>query len=219
MYFGSYISQYGKIKKAEIDCNKSELSPILIYTNANYSFEIPANINTTSIVYDLREFILPEQNTNIFDCKELLDYHIQAVINQRPHRNQLFKGKSPNELWQENYVQQELPNKKHLIDMCLRSKKPLKYGKNGIYDSVTERTYYGDWMPLCTSKSMYLKRDIYSEDDGFLYDGEDQRGLDYAYILPYSPALWKTPEQRELVRQAMERKKRAWKIQNLFLKI
>lgn len=218
MYFGSYISQYGKIKKAEIDCNKSELSSILIYTNANYSFEIPANINTTSIVYDLREFIPPEQNTNIFDCKELLDYHIQAVINQRPHRNQLFKGKSPNELWQENYVQQELPNKKHLIDMCLRSKKPLKYGKNGIYDSVTERTYYGDWMPLCTSKSMYLKRDIYSEDDGFLYDGEDQRGLDYAYILPYSPALWKTPEQRELVRQAMERKKRAWKNTKSFLK-
>ena len=74
-------------------------------------------------------------------------------------RNQLFKGKSPNELWQENYVQQEFPNKKHLINMCLRSKKPLKYGKNGIYDSVTERTYYGGWMPLCTSKSMYLNID------------------------------------------------------------
>lgn len=218
MHLGSYISQYGKIKKAEIDYNKSELSPILIYTNANYSFEIPANINTTSIVYDLREFIPPEQNTNIFDCKELLDYHIQAVINQRPHRNQLFKGKSANELWQENYVQQELPNKKHLIDMCLKSKKPLKYGKNGIYDSVTERTYYGDWMPLCTSKSMYLKRDIYSEDDGCLYDGENQKFLGEAYVLKPASALWKTPEEQEQVKIAIERKRRAIKILNLFLK-
>lgn len=35
--------------------------------------------------------------------------------------------------------------------------------------------------------------------------------------MPYSPALWKTPEQRELVRQAMERKKRAWKNTKSFL--
>jgi hypothetical protein len=44
-------------------------------------------------------------------------------------------------------------------------------------------------MPLCTSNSMYLKRDIYSEDDGFLYDGNDQRGLGFAYVLKPVPAL------------------------------
>ena len=218
MHFDSYIAQTGKIKKAEIDCNRMELTPILIYLDANYSFEIPRNINTTSVVYDLREFIPPTSNTDLFGCKELLDYHIQTIVNQRIHRNQLFKGKSSNELWQENYVQQELPNKKCLIDMCLRSKNPLKYGKNGIYDSVTERTYTGDWMPLCTSKSMYLKRDIYSEDDGFLYDGEDQSGLGYAYILQPVPALWRTPEDREKLRQALAWKKRAFKNTKSFLK-
>lgn len=87
-----------------------------------------------------------------------------------------------------------------------------------IYDSVTERTYTGDWMPLCTSKSMYLKRDIYSEDEGFLYDGEDQSGLDYAYILQSVPALWRTPEDREKLRQAFAWKKRAWKNTRAFLK-
>lgn len=165
MHFDLYIAQTGKIKKADINCNKNELTPILIYTDARYSFKIPANINTTSIVYDIREFVPSKPDTNIFDCKELLDCHIQAIINQRVHRNQLFHGKSPNELWQENYVQQELLNKKALIDMCLRSKNPLKYGKNWIYDSVTERTYTGDWMPLCTSKSMYLKRDKKVKED------------------------------------------------------
>ena len=218
MQFDSYISQTGKIKKAEINCNKSNLTPILIYTGARYSFEIPTNINTASIAYDLREFIPPEPNTNLFDCKNLLDYHIQAIVNQRIHRNQLFNGKSPNELWQESYVQQELPDKKYLIGMCLRSKNPLKYGRNGIYYSVTDRTYTGDWMPLCTSKSMYLRRDIYSEDDGFLYDGEDQRGLGSAFILPSVPALWQTPEDREKLRQAFAWKKRALKLTKSFLK-
>jgi len=217
MRFDSYIAQTGKIKKAEIACNKSELIPILIYTNAHYSFEIPTNINTTSIAYDLREFIPPEPNTSLFDCKELLDYHIQAIINQKIHRNQLFKDKSPNELWQASYVQQELPNKKYLIDMCLRSKKPLKYGKNGIYDSVTDRTYTGDWMPLCTSKSMYLRRDIFSKDNGYLYDGKDERGLGEVYIFPSVPALCRTSEDFELLRQAMAIKKRALKNTKSFI--
>ena len=64
---------------------------------------------------------------------------------------------------------------------------------------------------------MYLKRDIYSEDEGFLYDGEDQRGLDYAYILPSVPALWRTPEDREKLRQAFAWKKRALKNTKAFL--
>jgi len=217
MHFDSYIAQTGKIKKVDINCKRNELTPILIYTGASYSFDIPVNINTTSITYDLRELTPPEPNTSMFDFKEILDNHVEKIINQRVHRNSLFKGKNPNQLWQENYVQQELPNKKHLVDMCLRSKNPLKYGKNGIYDSVTKRTYWGDWMPLCTSRSMYLRRDIYSEDDGFLYDGEDQRGLHYAYVLNAVPALWKTKEERELVRIAMERKKRALKNTKSFL--
>ena len=217
IHFDSYIAKTGKLKKADISCNQDKLLPILIYSGANLIFDVPANVNNASITYDIREFVPPNPNTNIFDFKKQLDEYVE-VINNKIHRNQIFKNKSPEQLWQEGYIQQDLPDKKCLIDMCLRTSKPIKYQKNGIYDSVTERTYYGDWMPLCTSKSMYLKRDIYSEDDGFLYDGEDQRGLDYAYILPYSPALWKTLEQRELVRQAMERKKRAWKNTKSFLK-
>lgn len=102
--------------------------------------------------------------------------------------------------------------------MCLRSRNPLKFWKNGIYASVTDRNYWGDWMPLCTSNSMYLKRDIYSEDDGYLYDGKDKRGLGFAYVLKPVPALCKTPEEREQLRFAMERKKRAFNNVKSFLK-
>ena len=62
-----------------------------------------------------------------------------------------------------------------------------------------------------------MKRDIYSEDDGFLYDGEDQRGLGSAYVLKAVPALWKTEEERELVKQEIARKKRALKNTHSFL--
>ena len=217
VHFDSYIAKTGKVKKAGITYNRDKLLPILFYSRASLIFDVPVNVNTCSITYDLKEFMLPNPNTNIFDFKEILDYHVQAIINQRIHRNQLFNGKSSNELWQENYEQQELPNKESLIDMCLRTKKPIKYQKNGIYDSVTNRHYWGDWMLLCTSKSMYLKRDIYSEDDGFLYDGEDQRGLGSAYVLKAVPALWKTEEERELVKQEIARKKRALKNTHSFL--
>ena len=133
------------------------------------------------------------------------------------HRNQIFKNKSPEQLWQEGYIQQDLPDKKCLIDMCLRTSKPIKYQKNGIYDTVTNRHYWGDWLPLCTSKSMYLKRDIYSEDDGCLYDGENQKFLGEAYVLKPASALWKTPEEREQVKIAIERKRRAIKNTKSFL--
>lgn len=217
-HFDSYITMTGNIKKANIDCNKHELVKITIYTGASYDFDIPTNINAKLMRYDLREFEGVDWDTDIFEFKQILDYHIETVINEKQHRNMLYKRKSPNQLWKETYTQQELPDKDDLIHMCLRSKKPLKYGKNGIYDSVTGRHYWGDWMPLCTSSSMYLKRDIYSEDDGYLYDGDDQSGLGFAYVLKPVPALWKTPEEREQVSFAMERKKRAYNNTKSFLK-
>lgn len=217
-HFDSYTAMTGKIKKAKIDCNKQKLFKISVFSGASFDFNIPINVNAKSIGYDLREFEPPEADTNIFELKEMLDYHIQAIVNQRAQRNKLFQGKSPNQLWQETYTQQELPDRDDLIGLCLRSKHPLKFGKNGIYDSVTDRHYWGDWMPLCTSNSMYLKRDIYSEDDGFLYDGNDQRGLGFAYVLKPVPALWKTQEEREQLRLAIERKKRAFNNVKSFLK-
>ncbi len=191
-HFDSYTTMTGRTKKTEIDCNKQELVKISIYTDASYDFNIPINVNAKLIRYDLREFDGVAQDTNIFEFKKMLDYHIETAINQRPQRNQLYKRKSPNQLWGEDYTRQKLLHKEALIDMCLRTKNPLKYGKNGIYDSVTDRHYWGDWLPMCISSSMYLKRDIYSEDDGYLYDGDDQRGLGFAYILKPVPALCKT---------------------------
>ena len=217
MHFDSYIARTGKIKKAEINCDRTKLVRIGIYTNASYSFYIPDNINTTSINFDLKELEFPDPNTSIFDFKEFLDYHVQAIINQRTHKNKHFNGKSPNELWLENYVQQELPDKKYLVDLCLRSKNPLKIGRNGIYDSVTQRWYWGDWISFCTSRTMYLKRDIFSKDNGYLYDGKDGRRLGEVYIFPSVPALCRTPEDFELLRQAMAIKKRALKNTKSFL--
>ena len=216
IHFDSYIAKTGKLKKADISCNQDKLLPILIYSGANLIFDVPANVNNASITYDLREFVPPNPNTNIFDFKKQLDEYVE-VINNKIHRNQIFKNKSPEQLWQEGYIQQDLPDKKCLIDMCLRTSKPIKYQKNGIYDTVTNRHYWGDWMPLCTSKSMYLKRDIYSEDDGCLYDGENQKFLGEAYVLKPASALWKTPEEQEQVKIAIERKRRAIKNTKSFL--
>ena len=216
IHFDSYIAKTGKLKKADISCNQDKLLPILIYSGANLIFDVPANVNNASITYDLREFVPPNLNANIFDFKKQLDEYVE-VINNKIHRNQIFKNKSPEQLWQEGYIQQDLPDKKCLIDMCLRTSKPIKYQKNGIYDTVTNRHYWGDWLPLCTSKSMYLKRDIYSEDDGCLYDGENQKFLGEAYVLKPASALWKTPEEREQVKIAIERKRRAIKNTKSFL--
>ncbi len=216
IHFDSYIAKTGKLKKADISCNQDKLLPILIYSGANLIFDVPANVNNASITYDLREFVPPNPNTNIFDFKKQLDEYVE-VINNKIHRNQIFKNKSPEQLWQKGYIQQDLPYKKCLIDMCLRTSKPIKYQKNGIYDTVTNRHYWGDWMPLCTSKSMYLKRDIYSEDDGCLYDGENQKFLGEAYVLNPASALWKTPEEQEQVKIAIERKRRAIKNTKSFL--
>ena len=216
IHFDLYIAKTGKLKKADISCNQDKLLPILIYSGANLIFDVPANVNNASITYDLREFVPPNLNANIFDFKKQLDEYVE-VINNKIHRNQIFKNKSPEQLWQEGYIQQDLPDKKCLIDMCLRTSKPIKYQKNGIYDTVTNRHYWGDWLPLCTSKSMYLKRDIYSEDDGCLYDGENQKFLGEAYVLKPASALWKTPEEREQVKIAIERKRRAIKNTKSFL--
>lgn len=72
MHFDSYIARTGKIKKADINCDRTKLVRIGIYTNASYSFYIPDNINTTSINFDLKELEFPDPNTSIFDFKEFL---------------------------------------------------------------------------------------------------------------------------------------------------
>ena len=72
IHFDSYIAQTGKLKKADISCNQDKLLPILIYSGANLIFDVPANVNNASITYDLREFVPPNPNTNIFDFKKQL---------------------------------------------------------------------------------------------------------------------------------------------------
>jgi hypothetical protein len=91
------LNRFGS--KADISCNQDKLLPILIYSGANLIFDVPANVNNASITYDLREFVPPNPNTNIFDFKKQLDEYVE-VINNKIHRNQIFKNKSPEQLWQ-----------------------------------------------------------------------------------------------------------------------
>jgi len=114
-HFDSYTTMTGNIKKANIDCNKQELVKISIYTDANYDFGILTNVNAKPMRYNLREFEGAAQDTDIFGFKQILDYHIETVINKRQHRNMLYKRKSPNQLWIENYTQQELPDKEYVF--------------------------------------------------------------------------------------------------------
>lgn len=214
--FSNYINSVGKILNADINCYDAGLRTTMFCTKTDITDNIPQSLNIKSISKDLKLVENMQSEMNLYEFKALLDDYIDKIINKKVFRTKLLSGKTPDDLWNEEYVKPILPSKDALVHLCLRNKNPVQVIRNGIFDSFTGKTYWGDWMYYYIGGNVFIRRDIYSDDKAYAYRA-DGRGIGYVEVLPSVPALAKDEKGRALLKKEMERKRKMLKIAKSYL--
>ena len=100
----------------------------------------------------------------------------------------------------------------------MRTEKAVKIGRNGVYDSQFDVTYWDEWMIFEKGRKVFIRRDIEDNEEALIYDDKTWKLLGKGTILQPIPFLARTPEEREILRNALERKNREKKIIKSFIK-
>ena len=94
----------------------------------------------------------------------------------------------------------------------------IEIGRNGIYDSITGKTYWSKKVGLSTGKKVFFRRDIYSDDDIAVYEAHNEKFYDFARHIPLTPALAKNLEDKAIVQDSIKRKRWVLKQVKSYLK-
>ncbi len=216
--FHSYINSVGKLKKADIKFSTFRINGAMASIGINTKFILPKILNIKSIAIDLKNLEKPKADINLFELKNVLDDYIENSINKKYFRSKALAGLNPNKFWDKTYLQQTYLDKNELKFLCKRNANMVKIGRNGIYDSITGKTYWSKKVGLSTGKKVFFRRDIYSDDDIAVYEAHNEKFFDFARYIPPTPALANTLEDKAIVRDSIKRERWVLKQVKSYLK-
>ena len=75
------------------------------------------------------------------DFKPLFDDFIENFLNKKSSKSKVLKGKSPDEIWGNEFAVKRAISKDALKLFCMRTSKNISIGRNGVYDSQLQLTY------------------------------------------------------------------------------
>ena len=114
----------------------------------------------------LKDEIKADKIMQFDDFKTLFDDFITNYLNKKPSNGKALNGKSPDELWSEEFAVKKIIAKDALKLFCMRTSREVSIGRNGVYDSQLQLTYWGEWMISEKGRKVFIRRDInaYQED-------------------------------------------------------
>lgn len=146
-----------------------------------------------------------------------MDEFISTILNKMPSQGKVLQGMSPDELWNKEVREIRKVSRDALKLFCMRTSKPLKIGKNGVYDSEAGQFYWGEWMSGRTGQYVYLRRDPKAWQEAWCFnESDDFIGIAVMGAMT-APALARTDVEKAELREAIAMKKRAKKITKSFI--
>lgn len=150
------------------------------------------------------------------EFKEIFDDFIVNVLNKMPSQGKNHKGKSPEELFAEEFTEKRIVSKDALILFCKRTSRELSVTQNGVRDSELQITYWADWMLGVKGEKVYLRRDVKNYAEAWIFRSSDDELLGTAHIKELAPALAKEEISKEQFREIISDKKRGRKIEKAY---
>jgi len=161
------------------------------------------------------------KNNDIDTIEEMtaaVDLFVRDVMNGGIIEKGDRAGKSPRQIWDEEapiaaergLLRQVTADALALFRM--RSSSTLTIGRNGIYDSELKMFYYDEWMIGMKDRAVYLRRDPLRYAEGWVFDTATNAFLGRGSVLPKTPALAETEEERAILAGEIRRVARSKKI-------
>ena len=114
--------------------------------------------------------------------KELFDDFIINFLNKNPSKGKILKGRCPDEVWAEEFKIKRAISSDALKLFCMRTSRPVKIGRNGVYDSQLQVTYWGEWMIAEKGRKVFIRRDINAYQEAWVFDAKTEEYLGKANI-------------------------------------
>lgn len=89
----------------------------------------------------------------------------------------------------------------------MRTSKPVKIGRNGIKDSQFDIYYWDEWMVTEKGRQVFIRRDINSYQEAWIFDAKSEEYLGKANIFHESSFLAKTNLEKAKLKKSIAIKK------------
>ena len=152
------------------------------------------------------------------EFKVLFDDYIENYLNKKPSGGKVLQGKSPDELWSEEFKIKKVISNDALKLFCMRTSKDVKIGRNGVYDSQFGITYWGEWMICEKGRKVFLRRDIKAFQEAWVFDAKTEEFLGKANSFQEVSFLAKTDIEKETYRKALAIKKKEDKMMKNYIR-
>ena len=154
-----------------------------------------------------------------FDAfKTLFDDFIENFLNKKSSNGKALQGKCPDELWAEEFAVKKVIAKDSLKLFCMRTSKNVSIGRNGIYDSQLELTYWDEWMICEKGRKVFMRRDINAYQEAWVFDAKTEEYLGKANVYHAVSFLAKTNIEKAEYKKAIERKNKEKKMIRSYIK-
>lgn len=153
------------------------------------------------------------------EFKTVFDDFIENYLNKKSSGGKVLQGKSPDELWAEEFKVKKVISKDALKLFCMRTSKDVKIGKNGIYDSQFGVTYWADWMVYEKGRKVFMRRDVNAYQEAWLFfDAQTQEFLGKANTFSPISFLAKTNVEKAIYKKSpCDKEKRAKNIKEFYI--
>lgn len=150
--------------------------------------------------------------------RKIFDSFILEVFNRLPSEGKALQGLSPDQLWEKDRIPKRVVAAEALVLLCKRTSRPMKVGRNGVYDSEFEFTYWAEFMSGIKGSKVYLRRDPKDLREAWVFSQEDEY-LGRAFVVEQVPALARTPLEKHTLKAALKAKKEDKKTAEAYAKI
>jgi putative transposase len=158
------------------------------------------------------------------DLRKVFDVFVKEVINRAEITQGYRKGKCPDQIWEEEApIAAKKENALGTVTtdalklMCCRTSGDIKVTGRGVHDSKLGVDYYSDQLMAYKGQKVYLRRDINSFQEAWVFLSSNNDFIDKAYLLRESPGLARTDVQRSELAEDIALKRRAQKIVKSFM--
>ena len=100
----------------------------------------------------------------------------------------------------------------------MRTSKVVGIGRNGVYDSQLQLTYWGEWMICEKGRKVFIRRDINAYQEAWVFDATTEEYLGKANVHQAVSFLAQTNVEKEAYKRAIETKNKEKKILKSYIK-
>ncbi|MEX1120905.1 MAG: transposase domain-containing protein [Balneolales bacterium] len=223
-------------RKQQVD--EAEARTLVSLMDIKAHFSLPYNAQSKNIERAFRGFIeylekhlpgytgshpkdRPESTKKLVKKGELMSFKkfdalfnqfVFEVLNKKRSQGKELKGRSPDEAFYAEYKKKIAVRPEALRMLCMRTSRDATIMRNGVKDGQLGKYYYAEWMMGFKGTKVYIRRDIKSYQEAWVFAAETDEFLGKAMLADTISGFVSSDIEKEKLRDIQRRKRKELKM-------